>query len=709
MKPILYKSTETVFETNGIGVLSDALTCVVKEERNGSYELVMTYPVSGIHFDHIVSRAIILAKPNEEDRPQPFRVCQITKPINGVIEINACHISYDMSGVAVSPFSATGIPQAISMVELNSVPSDHGFTITTDLTGNGTMNVDVPSSLRSLLGGSRGSLLDVYGGEYKYDRYDVSLLEHRGQDRGFEIRYGENMTDFNQEENCLNVYTDVYPYWAGGGTNVYLEEKTIRAEGTYNFTRVLPLDMSEYFDEAPDEASLRAAAKKYMTANDIGVPKISLKLSYEDFAEYKKRVALCDTVKVVFPRYNVSTSAKIVSAEYDVLAERYVSLEIGSTISGIADAIADQKEEIDAKPSKSLVEIISSKLAAAMLGAKGGAIRFLDTNGDGEPDELYIADNPDPSLAQKVWRFNYQGWATSVEGYNGPFTLGATPEDGLLANFVTAANITAGFIRNSSGSFKIDLDNGQLIVRSSKRYLASDYTSTDGIEAQKIFAGVVAPTPDQISKYDLNGDGYITDLTEVVNVGSFATDHEYLDVIWEIGITPSSSGGINSFRIVKSTSLDGATPVVTEVMSFGGGAGTIKSLISKYLFSDSVNCRSLRFKTAESEEGRLDISEPNRDGKVIRVTISKNGIVLNGATLSIDGNQVGTKKVIGYVVACTGGSSRAATCFIPYGTSGSFQAASNDWYCGFDFDGYGYASKTAGGGSVNSVTPVYNF
>lgn len=92
-------------------------------------------------------------------------------------------------------------------------------------------------------------------------------------------------------------------------------------------------------------------------------------------------------------------------------------------------------------------------LTAAILGANGGSVRMLDTNGDGEPDTLYIADDPDPAQAVHVWRFNYQGWAASTNGYNGPFTIGATFDDGgtIYANVlkvlnINASNITAGTI-----------------------------------------------------------------------------------------------------------------------------------------------------------------------------------------------------------------------------------------------------------------------
>ena len=41
---LLYPSTETEFQNNGLGALSDAISCTVTEERNGMYELEMQYP-----------------------------------------------------------------------------------------------------------------------------------------------------------------------------------------------------------------------------------------------------------------------------------------------------------------------------------------------------------------------------------------------------------------------------------------------------------------------------------------------------------------------------------------------------------------------------------------------------------------------------------------------------------------------------------------
>ena len=401
MKPILFESTEKAFSTNGIGVLSDALNCVVDEERNGAYELTLEYPIGGLHFYDLVSRAIILAKPNDIDRPQPFRIYQIGKPLNGIVTVRAQHISYDLSGVAVSPFSATGIDNVIGAMQKNAIPSDHGFTLTTNKAGGTGIMTDVPGSFRALMGGTDGSLLDVYGGEYKYDRFSISLLSARGKDRGFEIRYGKNLISFDQDENCASVYTDVYPFWASGDERVFLDEKTIRASGTYDFTKVLPLDMSNYFDSAPSKTDLKAAAQNYMTANKIGVPKVSLKLSYEDFAENQNEVVqLCDTVTVVFPKLNIQTKAKIVKTEYDVLLERYKSFEIGSTVSSLAETIADNTVDISKILRAPSLQYAITNATAWLTKTTGGYIVFRkDSNGGFS--EIYIMDTDNMATAKK--------------------------------------------------------------------------------------------------------------------------------------------------------------------------------------------------------------------------------------------------------------------------------------------------------------------
>ena len=454
MKPILFPSTATEFNTQGLGVLTDAISCTVTEERNGAFELTMQYPDTGVHFDEITDRCIIYAIPSPYRAPQPFRIYRITRPMDGIIMVYAQHITYDLSGVPLNPFTAGNAPDALSKLSLNAAV-DSPFNFWTDKSTVASFAVSTPSSTRSVLGGSSGSILDVYGGEYGWDGFTVRLYGQRGYDNGVVISYGKNLTDIEQDRNISNVATGIYPYWTNAeGALVTCDPKIVNAPGTYDFTRVVPVDFSNDFETQPTPVQLQARAEKYVEDNKIGIPKTSITASFvqlEQFPEYEdlallEKCDLCDTVTIRYPRLGVEAKAEIVKIETDVLLERYNSVEIGDVRTNIADTIVGQQQEIKQKPSETYLREAVLALTETILGASGGAVRLLDTNNDGMPDTLYIADDPDPTKARNVWRFNHEGWGASDNGYNGPFSYGATLKNGMVADFITAGTLNADLV-----------------------------------------------------------------------------------------------------------------------------------------------------------------------------------------------------------------------------------------------------------------------
>lgn len=474
--PILYSATETEFDHNGFGILGDCVSCEVTEEANGIFELSMKYPMDGIHFEDITDRSIIKSKVDQFRDPQLFRVYSISKPMSGIVTVLSQHISYDLSGIPVKPFSAKNATSAFSQLKEKSVV-ENPFEFWTNVQENGDFIVEKPSSIRSCLGSGDASILTIFGGEYEFDNYTVKLHNYRGMNRGVSIRYGKNLTNIKQDQNCSNIATGIYPYWfseaEGSSVLVELPEKIINTPGIHNFVKIITVDLSSEFDSQPSVEQLREAGNKYIEEHELGVPIVSMSISYaqlEQTEEYKhlkllERVSLFDAVNVEFPALGVSATAKAVKIVYDVLADRVKSVTLGSVRANIADTIAAQKVEIEKKPGKTFMQTAIESLTKTILGARGGSVRFLDENGDGEPDTLYIADDPDPAQAVKVWRFNYEGWGASKNGYNGPFEMGATFKDGIIADFITAGTlygllIKAGKIQSSDGKINIDLSAG---------------------------------------------------------------------------------------------------------------------------------------------------------------------------------------------------------------------------------------------------------
>lgn len=686
MKPILYDADRTSFPAgvdNGLGVLADAMSCNVTQELNGQYELELRYPVGGIHYGEIALRSILRATVGPDGKLQPFRVYRIVPGVNGTAAIYARHIAYDLGGYVVSPFTAVDAPSAVAAIKSHAMPTDFPFELTTDKTTVAAMAVTVPTSAWGLLGGQQGSLLDVYGGEYEFDEWAVRLLARRGADRGVSVRYGKNLTDLTQDASCANCYTGAVPYWRGNGITV--TAAPVYAEGDFGYTRLMPLDLSSSFEQQPTQEQLQAAAASYIKQNRLGVPAVSwdVKLAllsqasgYEDVT-FLEQIYLGDTVGVYFHRLGVDAKARVNRIVWDCLLERYDSVALGSVKANIAATIAGQQKEIDAKPSTALVEKISSSLAAALLGANGGSVRLLDTNGDGEPDELYIADDPDPTKAKKVWRFNYEGWAASSTGYNGPYTMGATIAGGIQAWMITAANLVAGTIASQQGNFLINLDGGTIDTSATgATYKNSDYSQADLDRLNQITLKAVTPTLADYEKLDVNGDGAIS-ITDAVQIQQIigGTRTVNFTTRWRLRIDPADGNNLLKIYRVYHNNITGAD---AENIVLSAGFANVKA--------NSVEAVNL---TAEKE-------------------VKANSASFD--TLKVGGRdyQPFEKKIIGYVVCCTGGSNNQATCFIPAGTSGAFQCASNDWYCAFSFDGIGGASKTGGTGTVNSVITVYN-
>lgn len=483
MIPILYSENETAFESQGLGALPEATSCIVEEELNGAYTLSLKYPVNGKRFQDIQERRIIFAKPSPNQDPQPFRIFGSRKVINGVATYKANHISYDMSNYIVTPFYFNTIGEAFNQangVLSYTIPTDIPFSLATDKQLSIPLSSDTPQTLRSILGGVEGSILDTYRGEWEFDRYTCYLHNRRGMDRGAVIRWGKNLTDYSQDVDWTNVYTHIYPYWKDDETGVIVtvEDQIVPVGGTFNFTKILPVDFSQDFEVAPTNAELLAAAQNYISNRDLGVPSDSKDISFvqlsksPEYSEYLpllERIDIGDSVKVIYERYGVSGMSRVVKATYNVLLDRYDTLTIGDVKASISDRIVEQEKKIEERPTRTIVEAITDALGKALVGGFGGAIRMLDTDLDGMPDTFYIADNPDPNLATKVWRWNYLGWAVSGNGYNGDYRMGATLEDGLLAEFVTAANLRAGTIESADNgdTFYLDLTNGVLRMKAS--------------------------------------------------------------------------------------------------------------------------------------------------------------------------------------------------------------------------------------------------
>lgn len=347
---ILYDYTETSFTSNGLGCLNDALKCEVTEELNGNYELEMEYPVNGIHYSDIALRRIIFVKPNSYDREQPFRIYSISKPINGVVTINAEHISYDMSGLPVKGAVenyAWYVNDVFEHIRNNSV-YECPFTFSTDITEEKKeIDLSKPRSVRSYLGTDDG-LLSLFGGEWEFDRYNATLHKERGSNRGVSIEYGKNLIDLTQEEKCSEMYTAVYPFYYQEDDGLqYLDDDVVQIfESSYK--KVLTLDLTSEFEEMPTQDELKEKTNEYIEENKLSEPAVSLTVTFiknPEVIEALQDVRLGDTVSVKFVKIGVDTTSRCITYNFNAITEQYNSIELGEPTETIVDTVSQTSKQ----------------------------------------------------------------------------------------------------------------------------------------------------------------------------------------------------------------------------------------------------------------------------------------------------------------------------------------------------------------------------
>lgn len=497
MIPILYESTEKNFTTNGLGRLRDAVSCNVIEERNGTYELDMVYPISGIHYDLIHNDRIIYAMPADGIDPQPFRIYKISKPISGQVTVYAEHISYLLAKAVAMPFTASSITEAISNLNSNVVGAS-GFQFWTDKSTTGTYVLEKPTEIRTILGGSSGSLLDTYGtGEYEFDKFVVKLYLHRGKDNGVTIRYGKNLVDLTHDADMTNVYTGIVPYSTskdddGNEVSITLPEKVVKSEHTgdygYPLYKVVSFSAQNTTSESGtlSVVELRKLAEAYIKDNEGWEIADGLTVSFAALwqtDEYKdiaplERVNLCDVVHVIYTDLGVNVTAKVTKTDFDVLNERYNSIELGNANNNLAKTISETVKDATDDVNAAINDfsgIMGGEIKKAtnqITGGLGGTVvTVFDANG--KPQELVILgdDTEDIDKATKVWRWNRNGLGYSSTGYNGEYGLAITKDGAIVADYITTGTLTANIIKlgvlasYSNPQNYWDMNSGTFVLR----------------------------------------------------------------------------------------------------------------------------------------------------------------------------------------------------------------------------------------------------
>ena len=588
MIPVLYLPNAADFSSFGLGVLTDTISCEVTEERNGVFECLLKYPVSGQHYGLITKECIIKAKPNDTAADQAFRIYRITKPLNGIVTIYGQHISYDLANVPVLPFSTESRSPQLILSQL--LAGDTRFTGRTDYSDAKAFSVTQPKSVRACLGGTEGSMLSKWHGEFEWDNYTVKFHSHRGQKTGVVIEYGKNLTALEQDEDNSGVYTALLPYAvytpedSDTETVVTLPEVTLPiVTSEIVRAKTLIMDFTDQFgsDTVITEEALRTKASSYIKANPLGATIPTVKVSFEplwkqpEYSALLERVNLCDTVTIRHSLLGVSVSAMVIETVYDTLAERYKSISLGQSKSSMITTISEVQSSVDKVESTvgrfpKLLQTAIGKATGLITGQSGGYVVIHTSEENGQPYELLILDAPSIDEAVNVWRWNVGGLGFSHNGYNGPYETAITADGQIVADFITSGSlvaniIKAGVIQSQDGSSWWDLESGEVVLRayvSTDEFAEKSAYFQQNVDGLNSYVATLTETMESVSteqgtleKRLQSSESRLSQLQHTVNGLSVTMQEQYI-------------GGIN--YVQNSSGLNG----ITDDWSY---SGTVKT------------------------------------------------------------------------------------------------------------------------------------
>lgn len=369
-------------KTNGYGRLTEVSDAEVYEKLNGEYTAELTIPRSALNAHNLKRFGLVRIKPNPWQGTQVFRINRIKRQlVNGDIVLQLNHISYDLNKLPATPFTATGMAEVITAFTTYQA-TYNPFTFSSDIENTtSVLNVPVPMSWRSVIGGVEGSILDVFGGELVWNNLNVNLVPHRGEDRSVKIRYGLNIIEFTQEENIANTYDSVLGY-------VALEDSapvlggivSDGVAGSYPLVKVV--DFSDKIGEGvtPTFEIVTQLTETWVNANHPKTPQIGMSVDFTALRQSQQYgllaelqdVRLGDTVSVVIPELGISQTAKVTGMRYDPIREIIKEIELGSYRPRLSTTISNigktSRDTLMSYPIGSIYSTYSKTNPSATLG-----------------------------------------------------------------------------------------------------------------------------------------------------------------------------------------------------------------------------------------------------------------------------------------------------------------------------------------------------
>lgn len=356
-------STPAQLLTNGLGRL-DVISCPVTETVNGAYTVSLEVVPEGVNADKVVKYAIIKCWCPKEggNKYQYFRLDKVSPiRLGEPVTASGWHISYDLASDIIlnRAWDAKNGTEALSGILAAGI-SETRFTGSSNITNITNMHIVRSSILAAILNTDQPNcFLNRWGGEIFRDNFVLDVNSSIGADNGVYIRYAKNLTGLTVEEDASEVATRIIPSCLSADDvpillpEVYIDSSRI---SEYPLPRVRTVHFSDikigqevdgvipYPDTTQTFQEMwRRVGELYASGADL--PKLTIEVNFIDLAQTEefKNFAVLETVNlgdIIHVDYKGTIfSERVVSYEWDPLAEMYNSITLGAVAPNIGESL----------------------------------------------------------------------------------------------------------------------------------------------------------------------------------------------------------------------------------------------------------------------------------------------------------------------------------------------------------------------------------
>lgn len=386
----IYSPDNTDYSKNGTVLLPTS--CELNMEINSTWSVEIINPLND-RFKNIVENAVLSV-------PTPygqnlFRITQVDKT------------DTEITAIAVPVFLDAQNDTFI----YDQRPTDKNGQEALDILMNGTKykghsDIDTINTayyvmknlIECIASDDENSFLNRWGGEIRFDDYDIYINERLGADNGARVEFGFNLSSIQESIDMTNVATKIIPVAYNGHT--LPNRETVNSPNNLNkyplfYIRQIQYDDIKLAEDAMEDDEengitvcntltelyqvLRERATKEFDYG-IDLPSITYQVDMIDlektleYAEFKDlvKVNLGDTVHVRHRRLDIETEARIIALTYDCIKQKRTSLTIGDFVSNYFDKNSDITSSASQVINTSNNTLFANKIA--------GVINLLNTS-----------------------------------------------------------------------------------------------------------------------------------------------------------------------------------------------------------------------------------------------------------------------------------------------------------------------------------------